>query len=67
MLTCHQATQLMSSRLDRETSLTEKMNLKVHLMMCSSCRRCDTQLSLIHQAGKRWHLNTDASSTDLKK
>lgn len=55
MLTCHQATQLMSSRLDRQVPFSSKVNLKFHLMMCKSCRQCDEQLDLIHQAGKMWH------------
>lgn len=55
MLTCHQATQLMSSRLDREISLNKKISLKFHLMMCKSCHRCDQQLELIHQAGQQWY------------
>jgi predicted anti-sigma-YlaC factor YlaD len=55
MLTCQQATQLMSSRLDHEMPVTKKMNLKFHLLMCKSCRRCDDQLDLIHQAGKQWY------------
>lgn len=55
MLTCYEATQLMSSRLDRPMSAKESLNLRFHLMMCKSCHRCDLQFDLIHQAGQRWH------------
>lgn len=55
MLTCQQATQLMSSRLDRELPLNAKIGLKFHLMMCKGCRRCDDQFELIHNAGKLWY------------
>jgi len=50
MLTCKQATQLMSEKQDRELGTPEKISLKFHLLMCNGCRRYDQQMNIIHQA-----------------
>ena len=39
MLTCRQATQLLSERLDRPLLFLEQTNLQIHLLACRSCRR----------------------------
>ncbi len=48
MQSCKRATELMSQQLDRELSTSEKMGLKMHLMMCKSCRNCNLQFKVLH-------------------
>ena len=57
MLTCRQATQLLSEQQDRQLLLKEQSGLQLHLMMCRSCRRFDKQmktLSVLSKAYKRF-------------
>lgn len=37
MMNCHEATRVMSDSQERPLSVTERMSLKLHLMMCSGC------------------------------
>jgi hypothetical protein len=39
MMSCQQATRLISESQERGLSLTEKMSLKVHVMMCTGCKK----------------------------
>jgi predicted anti-sigma-YlaC factor YlaD len=50
MLTCKQATRIMSEKLDRELSRAEKLSLGFHLTICKGCRNYDKQMGIIHQA-----------------
>ncbi|WP_036300464.1 zf-HC2 domain-containing protein [Methylotenera sp. L2L1] len=47
MLTCKQASQLISQSLDRPLSWYELMQLRLHLMMCGACNRFRKQLNLL--------------------
>jgi hypothetical protein len=39
MLSCRRATQLISLGLDRPLTFGERCSLRVHLLICSACRR----------------------------
>ncbi len=54
MLTCHQATRLLSEAQDRELRLKEKLPLKLHLMMCSGCNNFRQQMDFLRQAARRY-------------
>ncbi len=49
---CKQATQLMSQSQDRDLTLKEKIQLKLHLLMCDGCTHCNRQMSIIRAAVK---------------
>jgi predicted anti-sigma-YlaC factor YlaD len=49
MLSCQEATRLMSQKLDRKLALVEVMNLRFHLMMCKGCRHFDDQMLSLRQ------------------
>lgn len=38
MLSCQQATRLLSEAQDRELGTIERMSLKMHITMCAACR-----------------------------
>lgn len=44
MLSCKQASQLLSQSLDRRLSWCERISLRLHLAMCDFCRRFSQQL-----------------------
>lgn len=50
MLSCKQATELMSQAQDRKLGLPEKLSLRLHLMMCIGCRNFDQQMAFLRRA-----------------
>jgi hypothetical protein len=50
MLTCKQASQLISQSLDEPLSWSDRMKLKFHLFICNACTRFNQQLRLIKNA-----------------
>ena len=52
MLTCRQATQLISEKQDRPLQFIEQSNLQLHLFACHSCRRYDKQIKTLLQLSK---------------
>ena len=53
MLSCREATRLVSQGLDRELALGERIALRVHLAICTGCRNVDRQLSFLRRAIRR--------------
>lgn len=53
MLTCKQATKVMSQAQDRPLSLKERLHLRLHLMMCRGCTRFEKQMRFIRGACRR--------------
>lgn len=52
-LACKRATELMSLRIDRPLTAMETTSLRMHLLMCRYCRRCDGQFQLLHRITAR--------------
>jgi predicted anti-sigma-YlaC factor YlaD len=50
MLSCKQATRLVSQGLDRELGFTERVRLRVHLAICDGCTNFSKQVALLRQA-----------------
>lgn len=50
MLKCKQATELMSQSQDRDLTLSERIRLKLHLLICAGCTNCNKQMNFIHNA-----------------
>lgn len=61
MLNCKQITQLISDGLDRKLSLWQRMNLRLHLMMCGACSAYSRQVTTLHRVIHWWF---DESSVD---
>jgi len=47
MLSCKQASQLISQSLDRRISWRERISLRLHLVVCDFCRRFSHQLKQV--------------------
>lgn len=47
MLNCRLVTRLISESQERPLSLQEKLNLKMHVMMCSGCRNFSLQVPFL--------------------
>lgn len=53
MLTCKDASQLMSQSYDRRLGLMEKISLRFHLLICKSCQIAHRQLDFLSTLFKR--------------
>ena len=60
-LRCDESTRLVSQSLDRELSLSERWAVRLHAMICRSCRRYRKQLALIREAWQRYSDPSDSS------
>jgi len=54
MLTCKQASRLISEGLDRDLDLAQRASLRLHLLICSACSRVKTQLAFLHRVAPRY-------------
>lgn len=54
MMNCQQATRLISESQDRALSLSEKMSLKMHVLMCAGCKNFSLQIPFLSQAMKAY-------------
>ncbi|PIQ50590.1 MAG: hypothetical protein COW02_18360 [Comamonadaceae bacterium CG12_big_fil_rev_8_21_14_0_65_59_15] len=53
-MNCQQATRLISESQERPLSFSEKVTLKMHLMMCSGCKNFSLQIPFLSQAMKAY-------------
>lgn len=54
MLSCKEATRLLSEAQDRKLDLPEKMQLEMHLAICQGCRNFKGQMNFLRKACKRY-------------
>ena len=59
MLSCKQASQLVSQSLERKLSYRQRFALFLHLMMCDACKLFSRQLRLLRQAMQRIGRNVE--------
>jgi hypothetical protein len=54
MLSCKQATELMSQEQDRRLALAERIGLRLHVLICSACSNYRRQMAFLRQACRRF-------------
>ncbi len=54
MLSCKEASELMSAALDRRLTLGERWSLRLHLAVCAACRRFQEQMAFVREACRRF-------------
>lgn len=54
MLTCKEATYKLSEAQDRKLALAERIDLKMHLMMCKGCANYRKQIDFMRYACKSY-------------
>ena len=59
MLTCKEATHLISESLDRDLPLHKRMGVRVHLFFCKFCRRYRRQLVFLQKAGRHYQAGAE--------
>ena len=54
MLSCKEATRLMSQSMERPLTLGERLSLRLHLVICIGCRRAERQFRFLRDACAGW-------------
>lgn len=54
MLTCKEATRMMSEAQDRPLAMGERLQLQMHLAMCRGCRNFREQMDFLRAACRRF-------------
>lgn len=54
MLNCREVTRLLSESQERTLSLSERMSLKVHLLICAGCRNFGQQMDALRQIARAY-------------
>lgn len=66
-LSCYRATGLIEKRFHFGLSFMEKMQLKMHLMMCDACSNYEDQSAHINKALDAMHKKDEVALDDLSK
>jgi hypothetical protein len=53
MMSCRQATELLSQALERRLTIGERLRLRVHLVVCVGCRVTGEQFRFLREAMRR--------------
>ena len=53
MLSCKQASRIVSQGLDRDLGFTERVRLRVHLAICDGCTNFSRQMAFLRKAMAR--------------
>jgi len=63
MLSCKEASRLISQSLDRQLTMRERLSLRFHLLLCDMCTTFRRQLGLIRVAVRRYktHMENNES------
>lgn len=54
MLSCKDATRLMSQAQDRNLGLAERVQLEMHFAICKGCRNFSEQMAFLRRACRAW-------------
>ncbi|HYN55460.1 MAG TPA: zf-HC2 domain-containing protein [Methylotenera sp.] len=63
MLTCKQASKLISQSFDRRLSWSNRLQLRLHLFICNACTRFKFQLNQLRAAVLHLRQDTENDST----
>ena len=54
MISCKEATRLASLQMERKLSPWERLQFRLHLVICTGCRRAERQFAFMRQATGAW-------------
>lgn len=62
MMSCVRATERMSLALDQQLKPMDRLQLRIHTLMCQDCLRCHQQLKQLHNiCQKRTTIESDSN------
>ena len=59
MISCKEATRLASLQMERQITLRERLQFRLHLAICVGCRRAEKQFAFMRQAMGAWMSSKD--------
>ena len=59
MISCKEASRLASIQMERPLSLSERLQFRLHLAICTGCRRAEKQFQFMRQAMGAWMSQKD--------
>ena len=59
MISCKEATRLASLQMERQLTLRERLQFRLHLAICVGCRRAEKQFAFMRQAIGAWMSSKD--------
>jgi len=59
MRSCKEVTALLIAREDRVLPLTERVGLRMHMVLCRACPRFERQVLTMRNAMRQWRNYTD--------
>lgn len=65
MLSCREATRLVSESQDRRLGIQDRLSLRLHLAMCTACSEFDRQMGTLRTAMRRY-ARSDMAETPEK-
>jgi hypothetical protein len=66
MLSCKGASHLISEGQERQLTLKERFNLRLHVWMCNNCRRFEKQIVSMRKIMRReWERDTAPTNNQL--
>lgn len=63
MPTCKEVHRLVSEAMDRDLSLTERLRVRMHMLICVACSRFERQMALLRSALRRFPGPDDEDAT----
>lgn len=66
MLTCKEASHLVSQNQDRPLRFKERLGLRIHLWACASCRRFERQIGLMRRLLRQSVQRAEIEETDTR-
>ena len=63
-MTCRQTAELISRELDVDLSRRQRMGLRIHMIICSACRRLRRQLGIVDEAVESYFVAAHADEVD---
>lgn len=64
MMSCKEASELMSQALDIRLPLSRRIGLRIHVWLCTMCARYEKQLQFLQRAAARYAGHTAQSMRD---
>ncbi|MFP5383583.1 MAG: zf-HC2 domain-containing protein [Gammaproteobacteria bacterium] len=64
MLSCEEATRLMSDAMERPLPVKDRLSLNVHLVMCKGCRNFGHQVQGLRQVAREYVKRSEDDSRD---
>ena len=66
MLSCREATRLLSASLDTPLPRLQRLRLSLHVLACAACRRFQEQLQQLQDVGVAFSERIDAGPADMR-